>query len=59
MRKLVSSVLVTIGVLVSTSALAQPIKIGAPQPVTGPDAPFGDKFKKAYSMALEIGRAHV
>jgi branched-chain amino acid transport system substrate-binding protein len=53
MRKLVSSVLATIGVLVSTSALAQPIKIGAPQPVTGPDAPFGDKFKKAYSMAVE------
>jgi len=28
-------------------------KIGAPQPMTGPDAPFGDKFKKAYSMAVE------
>ena len=53
MRKLVSSVLAAIGFLVSTSAPAQPIKIGAPQPVTGPDAPFGDKFKKAYSMALE------
>lgn len=53
MRKLVSSVLALIGVLVSTSVLAQPIKIGAPQPVTGPDAPFGDKFKKAYSMAVE------
>ena len=25
------------------------LKIGAPQPMTGPDAPFGDKFKKAYS----------
>ena len=53
MRKLVSSVLATIGVLVSTSVLAQPIKIGAPQPMTGPDAPFGDKFKKAYAMAIE------
>ena len=53
MRKLVSSVLAAIGVLVSTSVLAQPIKIGAPQPMTGPDAPFGDKFKKAYTMAVE------
>src|ERR1035438_9564548 len=53
MRKLVSSALAAIGVLVSTSVLAQPIKIGAPQPMTGPDAPFGDKFKKAYTMALE------
>ena len=29
------------------------LKIGAPQPMTGPDAPFGDKFQKAYSMAVE------
>ncbi len=29
------------------------LKIGAPQPMTGPDAPFGDKFKKAYTMAIE------
>jgi branched-chain amino acid transport system substrate-binding protein len=29
------------------------LKIGAPQPMTGPDAPFGDKFKKAYTMAVE------
>lgn len=29
------------------------LKIGAPQPMTGPDAPFGDKFKKAYSMAVD------
>lgn len=28
-------------------------KIGAPQPMTGPDAPFGDKFKKAYALAVE------
>jgi len=53
MRRLVSSALAAIGVLVSTSVLAQPIKIGAPQPMTGPDAPFGDKFKKAYTMAQE------
>jgi branched-chain amino acid transport system substrate-binding protein len=32
---------------------AQTLKIGAPQPMTGPDAPFGDKFKKAYAMAVE------
>jgi branched-chain amino acid transport system substrate-binding protein len=32
---------------------ADTLKIGAPQPMTGPDAPFGDKFKKAYSMAVE------
>jgi branched-chain amino acid transport system substrate-binding protein len=41
--------------LASTSmpAAAQTIKIGAPQPMTGADAPFGDKFKKAYSLAVE------
>jgi len=40
--------------LLTASALnAQTLKIGAPQPMTGPDAPFGDKFKKAYTMAIE------
>lgn len=40
--------------MVASVALAQEtLKIGAPQPMTGPDAPFGDKFKKAYSMAVE------
>lgn len=34
-------------------ARAQTLKIGAPQPMTGADAPFGDKFKKAYTMAVE------
>ena len=29
------------------------LKIGAPQPMTGPDAPFGSKFQKAYNLALE------
>ncbi len=29
------------------------LKIGAPQPMTGPDAPFGAKFKKAYDLAVE------
>jgi branched-chain amino acid transport system substrate-binding protein len=37
----------------ATSTQAQTLKIGAPQPMTGPDAPFGDKFKKAYTMAVE------
>lgn len=37
----------------STFAAEATLKIGAPQPMTGPDAPFGDKFKKAYSMAVE------
>jgi branched-chain amino acid transport system substrate-binding protein len=37
----------------STPAAAQTLKIGAPQPMTGSDAPFGDKFKKAYGMAVE------
>jgi len=45
---------VTLSVAMSSAALAQDaLKIGAPQPMTGPDAPFGDKFKKAYSMAVE------
>ncbi len=35
------------------SAGAQTLKIGAPQPMTGSDAPFGDKFKKAYGLAVE------
>lgn len=34
-------------------AAAQTLKIGAPQPMTGSDAPFGDKFKKAYTLAVE------
>lgn len=29
------------------------LKIGAPLPMTGPDAPFGSKFKKAYDLAIE------
>ncbi len=53
MRKLVTSTLVLAVALVASPSFAQPIKIGAPQPMTGPDAPFGDKFKKAYSLALE------
>ena len=43
-------------ILLATAALApaqDTLKIGAPQPMTGPDAPFGDKLKKAYGMAVE------
>jgi branched-chain amino acid transport system substrate-binding protein len=47
-------VLLAFGLIVSTTFAAEDtLKIGAPQPMTGPDAPFGDKFKKAYSMAVE------
>jgi len=54
MRKLAlafSSVLLCAAL--ATPVRAQTLKIGAPQPMTGPDAPFGDKFKKAYGMAVE------
>jgi branched-chain amino acid transport system substrate-binding protein len=44
----------TFVVAVAFPAVAQEtLKIGAPQPMTGPDAPFGDKFKKAYGLAVE------
>ncbi len=40
--------------LISIPTFAQnTLKIGAPQPMTGPDAPFGSKFQKAYGLALE------
>ncbi len=52
MLKLVSTVLLS-AVLSSPALGQQAIRIGAPQPMTGPDAPFGDKFKKAYGMAIE------
>jgi branched-chain amino acid transport system substrate-binding protein len=46
--------ILALSLAMSSGALAQEtLKIGAPQPMTGPDAPFGDKFKKAYSMAVE------
>ena len=52
MRKLMLATLLA-GAVLAPPALAQTLKIGAPQPMTGPDAPFGDKFKKAYAMAVE------
>ena len=52
MRNLAASLIVALAVLASPAS-AQTLKIGAPQPMTGPDAPFGDKFKKAYGMAVE------
>jgi branched-chain amino acid transport system substrate-binding protein len=52
MRKLVLSLAAAVLTLTAPAA-AQTLKIGAPQPMTGSDAPFGDKFKKAYTMAVE------
>ncbi len=52
MRKLVLAAAAVLALAVP-SARAETLKIGAPQPMTGPDAPFGDKFKKAYGMAVE------
>lgn len=47
--------LLAFGLVLGTASLTaeDTLKIGAPQPMTGPDAPFGDKFKKAYTMAVE------
>src|SRR5256712_1459773 len=42
-----------LGAAATPPAAQDTLKIGAPQPMTGPDAPFGDKFKKAYGMAVE------
>ncbi len=56
MRRLLAFALVFGILLVGAAAPAtaqDTLKIGAPQPMTGPDAPFGDKFKKAYGMAVE------
>jgi len=52
MRTLAAS-LALVALLLASPSRAQTLKIGAPQPMTGPDAPFGDKFKKAYGMAVE------
>jgi branched-chain amino acid transport system substrate-binding protein len=51
MRKLVP--LAALLVAVAAPVSAQTLRIGAPQPMTGSDAPFGDKFKKAYTLAIE------
>jgi branched-chain amino acid transport system substrate-binding protein len=47
------AVLFAVLVALAGPAAAQTLKIGAPQPMTGADAPFGDKFKKAYTLAVE------
>jgi branched-chain amino acid transport system substrate-binding protein len=53
-RKLLAVLLVMLVAAWAGSLWAQDtLKIGAPQPMTGPDAPFGDKFKKAYGLAAE------
>lgn len=55
MHKLYSAVLTFLFLisLAVPSGAQDTLKIGAPQPMTGPDAPFGSKFKKAYDLALE------
>lgn len=55
MRKVLAlGVILTFLVVAPIPTFAQEtLKIGAPQPMTGPDAPFGDKFKKAYGLAVE------
>ncbi|HYM59957.1 MAG TPA: ABC transporter substrate-binding protein [Thermoanaerobaculia bacterium] len=56
MRKFLVSFLVLAFAILTTGALlaaGDTLKIGAPQPMTGPDAPFGDKFRKAYALAVE------
>ena len=54
MRNVLLAVMVAVfAAAVALPAAADTLKIGAPQPMTGPDAPFGDKFKKAYDLAVE------
>jgi len=56
MRTLIVSAIVMGLLLMGGGPLAAAdgtLKIGAPQPMTGSDAPFGDMFKKAYSLAVE------
>ena len=53
-RSLVFGMAVLFFTLMAVPSFGQnTLKIGAPQPMTGPDAPFGSKFKKAYDLALE------
>ena len=45
-HKLKLLAVLSLSLALSSGALAQgTLKIGAPQPMTGPDAPFGDKFQ--------------
>ena len=54
MRNVLLAVMVAVfAAAVALPAAADTLKIGAPQPMTGPDAPFGAKFKKAYDLAVE------
>ncbi|MEW6261889.1 MAG: ABC transporter substrate-binding protein [Thermodesulfobacteriota bacterium] len=55
MRKLIGFMLAAVLVmgLAGLVGAQETLKIGAPQPMTGPDAPFGAKFKKAYDLAVE------
>ena len=53
MRKVLFISLIVLSLALAGSGWAQTLKIGAPQPMTGPDAPFGAKFKKAYDLAVQ------
>ncbi len=55
MRKsmVVALTLFFVAAMAVSAGAQETLKIGAPQPMTGPDAPFGSKFKKAYDLALE------
>jgi len=52
--RLVNALIISFILLVSNTVSAQEtFKIGAPLPMTGAGAAFGEKFKKAYTMAID------
>lgn len=53
LEKLQRAVALALALTAGAAMAEETLKIGAPQPMTGPDAPFGDKFKKAYGLAVE------
>ena len=52
-NKIARLLVLSVAMVASVAFAQETLKIGAPQPMTGPDAPFGDKFKKAYSLAVD------
>ena len=56
LKRIVGSILVVVLALVTmvgSSSGAEPIRIGAPLPLTGPQAAFGEILSTAYTMAAE------
>lgn len=54
MRKVLSLTLISLLIVFSLNVYAQEtFKIGSPLPITGAGAAFGEKFKKAYQMAID------